>query len=304
MDLRDIEIFLTLAEVLHFGRTAERLHVSQARVSQAIRNQERQLGGLLFERTSRHVRLTALGAQLRDDLSAGYEAILDGLAKARESASGVVGTLRLGVMGNDGSVFIALIENFRRRHTGCEIEIREIHFSDVFGELRRGEVDAVVAWRPVREPDLTEGPSVFTVGRVLALWEGHPLGERESISLEDLPEHVHVDPGDLPEHWIGAMLPARTPSGRKIPRVGPRPKTFHEVLTLVSARQCVTPAGAQAAFYGGFPGVVFVPIHDAPPLHWALIWRTANETPLVRAFAEVCRDAGPVGLAADGVLAE
>ncbi|GAA4629950.1 hypothetical protein GCM10023196_053370 [Actinoallomurus vinaceus] len=50
MELRDIEIFLTLAEELHFGRTAERLHISQARVSQAIGQQERGVGGRLFDR--------------------------------------------------------------------------------------------------------------------------------------------------------------------------------------------------------------------------------------------------------------
>ncbi|MGW8882036.1 LysR family transcriptional regulator, partial [Streptomyces mirabilis] len=68
MELRDIEIFLTLAEELHFGRTAARLHVSPARVSQAIKKQERRIGGALFDRTSHHVRLTPLGRQLYDDL--------------------------------------------------------------------------------------------------------------------------------------------------------------------------------------------------------------------------------------------
>ena len=58
MELRDIEVFLTLAEELHFGRTAERLHVTPARVSQAIKKQERAIGAALFERTSRVVRLT------------------------------------------------------------------------------------------------------------------------------------------------------------------------------------------------------------------------------------------------------
>src|SRR5690606_15884816 len=68
VDLRDIEIFLTLAEELHFGRTAERLHVSTPRVSQSIAQQERRIGAPLFERTSRRVTLTPLGARLRDDL--------------------------------------------------------------------------------------------------------------------------------------------------------------------------------------------------------------------------------------------
>jgi DNA-binding transcriptional LysR family regulator len=70
VELRDIEILLMLAQELHSGRTAERLHVSTARVSQSIKQQERRIGGALFERTSRSVRLTPLGERLRDRLDA------------------------------------------------------------------------------------------------------------------------------------------------------------------------------------------------------------------------------------------
>jgi DNA-binding transcriptional LysR family regulator len=63
MDTADIEIFLTLAEELHFGRTAERMYVGQPRVSRVIAELENQAGGKLFERTTRKVRLTPLGTQ-------------------------------------------------------------------------------------------------------------------------------------------------------------------------------------------------------------------------------------------------
>jgi DNA-binding MarR family transcriptional regulator len=65
VDTADIEIFLTLAEELHFGRTAERLHLTQPRVTRVIAALEGHAGGKLFERTSRKVRLTPLGARLR-----------------------------------------------------------------------------------------------------------------------------------------------------------------------------------------------------------------------------------------------
>ena len=58
----ELETFLTLAEELHFGRTAERTHVSTARVSQTIKKLERRVGAPLFNRTSRHVELTPSGA--------------------------------------------------------------------------------------------------------------------------------------------------------------------------------------------------------------------------------------------------
>ena len=65
----ELETFLTLAEELHFGRTAERTHVSTARVSQTIKKLERRVGAPLFNRTSRHVELTPIGRQLYDDLT-------------------------------------------------------------------------------------------------------------------------------------------------------------------------------------------------------------------------------------------
>jgi len=75
MERRDAEIFLTLAEELHFGRTAERLFVSQARVSQSIKKLERRIGAPLFERTSRHVALTPIGRQLHRDIGPAYRRI-------------------------------------------------------------------------------------------------------------------------------------------------------------------------------------------------------------------------------------
>ena len=64
MDTAEIEVFLVLAEELHFGRTAELLHMPQPRVSRLVSALERRIGGALFERTSRRVRLTPLGQQL------------------------------------------------------------------------------------------------------------------------------------------------------------------------------------------------------------------------------------------------
>jgi DNA-binding transcriptional LysR family regulator len=296
VELRDVEIFLTLAEELHFGRTAALLHVTQARVSQSIKKTERRVGGALFERSNRHVRLTSLGEQLREDLRTGYDAIQTGLRKASGTARGVTGTLRLGIMGNDSYGFLDTIRDFRHRNPGCEVAFREIHFSDAYGPLRRGEADIVAVWRPVREADLTEGPVVFRAGRVLAVWTGHELAQRGSASMEDLADHILIDPGPVPGYWLEAMLPARTPSGRPIPRRGPRPSTFHEILTLVAAQQCVAPAGEQASLYASHPGIVFVPIRDAPILEWALYWQAAAETPLIRAFAQAARDVGPSSL--------
>ncbi|OLT17405.1 LysR family transcriptional regulator [Actinomadura sp. CNU-125] len=296
MELRDIEIFLTLADELHFGRTAERLHVSQARVSQAIGKQERRLGVTLFDRTSRRVTLTPVGRRLREDLRQAVDLLNEGLARAEAAGPGADRTLRLGVFGHAGHVLRPLTDAFRARHPGSGVQLNEINGGDAFTTLRSGRNDVNVLWLPVAEPDLTVGPTVLTGGRVLAVSADHPLAARGTASLEDLAgEHV-VDLGpDAPEYWVASMVPVRTPSGRRVPR-GPIARTFHEILSLVSTGQCVHPLGEIAARYNKPPGIVFVPMPDAPALRWALTWRTAADDPTIRALARTAAAVGPVAL--------
>lgn len=297
MEMREIEIFLTLAEELHFGRTAERLHVSQARVSQAIKAQERRIGAALFERSSRVVTLTALGEQLRDGLRVGYETIQQSLQQVTEAARGVSGTVRLGVMGAIGHELRDVTARFRSRFPACDVALQEIHFSDPFSALRSGELDLALLWRPVREPDLVEGPVVLTEGRVLAVSPQHELAARPSVSMEDFAGRLFVDIGpDLPGDWVASMAPASTPDGRSIPR-GPRATTFHEILTLVAAGECVSPLNEHVLRYYAHPGVVFVPVHDAPPTEWALVWHGDEPVPRARAFVDLLRERGPAAVA-------
>jgi DNA-binding transcriptional LysR family regulator len=296
MELRDIEIFLTLAEELHFGRTAERLHVSQARVSQAIRRQERHLGVALFERSSRRVALTPVGRRLREDLQQAVDLLHAGLARAQAASPGAGRTVRLGVFGHAGHELRPLVEAFRTRYPGGDIQFGEINGHDAFTALRSGEHDAHVLWLPVAEPDLTVGPTVLTGGRVLAVPAGHPLVERGTASLEDLADNHVVDLGpDVPEYWVAAMVPTRTPLGRRVPR-GPTARTFHEILSLVASGRCVHPLGEVAARYNKPPGIVFLPLHDAPALEWALTWRTTADGPAIRALAQTAADLGPITL--------
>lgn len=92
----EIETFLTLADELHFARTAERLCVSPGRVSQTIKALERRVGGALFERSSRRVTLTEAGRRFRDDLLPAYRQVQRAFADARSRFLDVSGVLRLG----------------------------------------------------------------------------------------------------------------------------------------------------------------------------------------------------------------
>ncbi len=158
MELRDIEIFLTLTEELHFGRTAERLHVSVAAVSKAIKKQERAIGTELFARDSRNVRLTPVGEQLRDDLRGLHQGLTQSLERARLAARGKTGTLRSSLFPVNHQELRRYWEAFRSRHPQWELRLRVSAYADPFAQLRTGETDVLVTWPPVEEPDLTVGP--------------------------------------------------------------------------------------------------------------------------------------------------
>ncbi|PZG52015.1 hypothetical protein C1I98_07685, partial [Spongiactinospora gelatinilytica] len=147
MELRDIEIFLTLAEELHFGRTAERLHMTQARVSQAIKKQEHRIGAALFERINRAVALTPVGKQLYADILPMYRGLHEGLERARQTARGTSGVLRLGLIPSNFDDYRPLIDAFTAAHPGTEVQLRHTHFGDPFGSLRSGETDIAVIRR-------------------------------------------------------------------------------------------------------------------------------------------------------------
>nr|WP_240929953.1 LysR family transcriptional regulator [Streptomyces coryli] len=291
--MRDIEIFLTLAEELHFGRTAERLRVSQARVSQSIAKQERRIGAALFERSSRKVEITEIGRELYGELKEAYERINGAVEAAAAAARGTTGILTLGVIGAQAHDFADVIGAFRSRHPAAELKFQEVHFSDPFGPLRRGEVDLSVTWLPVREPDLTVGPELISEQLLLLVGAGHPLAAKEQVMVEDLGDYVVTQSAHpQPPYWEEAVNPFRTPGGRPIRR-GPKVATFQEVTACVAAGEAVTLVHRDAERYYQRPGIVYRHVPDAPIGTWALVWRTAGETPLLRAFAAVAREVRP-----------
>ena len=288
MEQRDIEIFLVLAEELHFGRTAERLHVSTARVSQTIRKLEQRIGGRLFERTSRQVELTPIGRRLHDDLQPAYQQIQEGIERATGAARGVSDTLRVGFVGAAAGQFVLEVaEAFHAQHPESEVQIRENQFGEGLDVLRSGEIDMLLAVLPIRgerQADLRGGDVLFSEDRLLAVSARHPYTRRASVSLDDVARaKVLLSPPAIPDYWDEMLAPRHGPDGQPFER-GPTFATVQEMLALVGAGKGSYPVPEQASQYYVRPDVAYVPIHDAPPFEWRFIWPTAAETHRIRAF--------------------
>ncbi|CUW32003.1 MULTISPECIES: LysR family transcriptional regulator [Streptomyces] len=291
MERDELECFLLLAEELHFGRTADRMRLSRARVSQLVQRLERRVGAPLFVRTSRRVALTALGRQLRADLEPHHRAIAAALERAAATARGIDTVLHVGFPNPlAGEIVMRTTEALRASHPGLAVEVCEVPLADPYGQLRRGEFDLQVAELPVREEDLGEGPTLLAEERVLALGSAHPLAARDAVSLEDLADvPLLTIVGNVPDYWLEHHAPARTPSGRPIAR-GPGMTQMQEALMLVAAGKGALLVPAHTARYHARPGVAYVPFADAEPTGYGLVWRAGHASGAVQAFARAARE--------------
>jgi DNA-binding transcriptional LysR family regulator len=291
MEIREIRLFLVLAEELHFGRTAERLNLSQTRVSQTVRALEGQLGGRLFERTSRRVRLTRLGERLRDRLRPVYEELNRVVDEVRETRDTVTGELRLALYSQlvGGPRIAEVIRRYEERHRESRVTIKDPPIAVGLEGLRRGELDLMASWLPLDEPDMRIGPILACEDRVLAVCDTHPLAERGYATVEDLADHSVIDRPGLPEVTRDALVPRTSPSGRPIERRY-RADTAMDFLTLVARGAAIHPTVASSAAYMAFPGVTYVPLRGLPPMRSALVWRIAAESAAIRAFAVAARE--------------
>ncbi|ANZ17563.1 transcriptional regulator [Streptomyces noursei ATCC 11455] len=295
LELRELECFLVLSEELHFGRTGERLYVSQSRVSQLLRALESRIGARLVDRTSRRVRLTPLGEEFHASLRPAYDALRATVEGARTAARGIEGRLTVGFQGTADDRVMRAIDAFHARHPGCATQIVEIPLCDPFGALRSGAVDVAVTLLPVAEPDLVLGPVFSAQRQTVALSVRHPLASRASLSAEELAGLPLIAPdGPAPVYWRTAQAPLATPEGRPVP-AGPRVSTLQEGLTLTAAGRGGMLLCRPTADYHGRRDVVFVPVTGLPDSVLGVVHHAARETARVRAFTAAVREVTAAG---------
>ncbi|MEW2511278.1 LysR substrate-binding domain-containing protein [Streptomyces sp. NPDC046870] len=278
VDLRKLRYFVAVAEELHFGRAAERLHVAQPVLSRQIRSLEDDLGVEVFARDRRGTLLTAAGQQLLEDavpLLASAEALL---RRVRTAGRGTP-TLTVGFM--PGITLTPATALFTARRPGVDVRLLRTSWDDQVEVLHDGRADIGVVRLPVDRRGLQVRP-LFREPRVVMVPAGHRLADRASVTVGDLaPEHLLQDPDAVPE-WRDVALELRE---RRRPGV-PVIRQVEEKLELVAsgAGICVLPLST-AGFYTR-PDVIALPVEDIGPNEVALAWVASRRSPLVHDFAE------------------
>ncbi|MGF6885604.1 DNA-binding transcriptional LysR family regulator [Nocardia sp. GAS34] len=281
----ELEAFLILAEERHFGRTAQRLYVTTGRISQTIRNVERDVGAPLFERTSRKVQLTPLGSQLRQRLRPAWDQIVAGLEEARSYARGSCGVLRVGFVSSAaGQLAIQASGLFEQRLPGWHAEPKEVTPTDCLKVLRERDIDVLIVALPHDEPDMVTGPTLFRENRVLAVARTHPFAARQAVRLSDIAEIGLLrmtSTGNFPHGWRDDRLEQDA---------GDRFDTVSEALGLIGAGRGAYIFGAQMLHFHARPDVRYIPVLDAPPVVWVPTWLAARDGDAIRGFVEASVD--------------
>jgi DNA-binding transcriptional LysR family regulator len=187
MELRQIRSFLSIAETLHFGRTAEMIHLSQPALSLQIRALEDEMGVRLFERNRRKTALTAAGVAFREDATGALLRLDQAVHRAKLAANGKLGILRIGFISTAGSEIVpTIVRQFRERNAEVDFSLRNILTIDQIQMLEAGSLDIGFLRIPIgAHPEL----EVVTVHRepfVLAVPASHKLAKRKRVRLHEV----------------------------------------------------------------------------------------------------------------------
>jgi len=186
MDLRLLRYFSVLADELHFGRAANRLHMSQPPLSQQIRLLEEEIGTPLFERSHHRVELTAAGRTLKEQVPLVFAQLQRALDLTRQTGRGELGELEIGMI---SSVMVGMLPRalalFRDRYPDVSWRLHEMTPANQLAALKEKRIDVCV-FRLGHDDPAVRNELLVTEPIRAVLPEHHPLAERAVLSPADL----------------------------------------------------------------------------------------------------------------------
>ena len=259
IDFKQIQSFLVLAQELHFGRAAVRLHMTQPPLSRQMQQLEENLGVELFSRTSRSVQLTPAGNILFLEAQKLMQMRESTLQVVRQSAEGNRGGVTVGMFGAAAFGFLPkLLLKARADLPNVSIRFREMNSAQQLEELALNRIDVALVRPFVNENENFVTACVMREKMALAVSVDHPLAARRRPSLS----HIDGEPFIMYSNENAYIHNILTASFRKAniqPRVVQEIFQAQAILAMVSTGLgiAIVPENAENAC---FDNVVFRPI--------------------------------------------
>jgi DNA-binding transcriptional LysR family regulator len=285
MELRHLRYFVAVAEVLHFRKAAENLHMVQPALSKQIRALESELGLQLLERDRRHVLLTEAGKTFLEEAIA-VLARADG-AKARAIAvsRGEVGALTIGfIQPALADLLPRSLRRFRREYPSVRVRLTELTNRQALDQAASRTVHCAFIRLPV---DLLDDLATTVVSQqdvMVVLPEGHPLAEQESIDIHEIAQEDIVLVDRRVEPQLHDYYVTMCDEAGFSPRVAHEVNSTWVAIGLVSAGLGVSFAPASAKLAPQM-GVAYRPLTGASPrLRIGLVWNDTGKPAVLTNF--------------------
>ncbi len=291
IELRVWRQFVTLAEELHYGRAAKRLHMTQPPLTQAIQGLERAIGVTLFARTRRTVALTAAGSALLVPARRLLSAADDLPRVALSAAAGLAGHLRLAFVSNIAyGPLPDWLRSFRASQPAVALQLREATLDVQLEAFAADEIDAgFVLHAPGAVPPGFASWTAVTEALVMVLPESHPTvaGRDDALRFDAIAgEPLVIFPRQIAPSLYDAVLAAYRARGAT-PRITQEAIQMQTIVNLVSAGIGVAWVPESMACLQR-PGVAYRPVADAGLLgQTSLIWRDPASPVVARFVAQV-----------------
>ena len=279
VDARKLRYFVAVAEELHFGRAAQRLHIVQPALSRQIRVLESELDVALFQRDRRGTVLTPAGEALLADAKS-FLVQAQALVRRVRAAGQDVEGFTVGFM--PGITLTPVIRRLRAGRPDLDVRMLRADWYDQVAMLHDGRADVGIVRLPVDQAGLAL-TRLYAEPRVAVVAASHRLAGKEKVRIADLAaDHLIQDPDAVPE-WRDIAVELRVGDRCPVPVI----HSVEEKLELVAggAGFAVVPLST-AAFYTRVD-VVVLPVEDLGPNHVAAAWVAGRDTTLVREFVSV-----------------
>jgi DNA-binding transcriptional LysR family regulator len=290
MELRHLRYFLAVAEELHFGRAAAKLHISQPPLSQQIRRLEKELQAPLFHRTKRHVELTNAGRVFLGDARALVAQAEQAAGKAQRAGRGEIGQLLVACdLWADFLSGASIIRSFARRHPEVEVELRDLTAMEQIAALEGGRIHVGILRPPVPSKTLIS-ERLLSESLVVAFPRGHRFKSYGRVPWSALADEPYVLFSHRRAPAFDALVARACHDAAVALRVKYEVEHPQTILAIVEAGLGVSlvPASLQLA---GRSAIAYRPLSPAgPALETVIAWRRDSELPLVQAFVRVARE--------------
>ncbi|TPN76161.1 LysR family transcriptional regulator [Mesorhizobium sp. CU2] len=283
IDLRQMRYFVALAETLHFGRAAERLHISQPPLTRQIAALERELGVRLLERNSRHAGLTHAGRRFLEDSRLAMATFEQACRNAQLAERGELGTLTVGFMMHAAhTVLPRLTRQFMNDHPDVHVELREMVPDLLPDAILTGRFDAAVTF----DPGAIRGLSTDRIHEeqlCLVAHSSHRLAALPIVRAEQLAgEPLIATPPDVAPTLRDAILRYLRSAGI-VPVFRLEAQLQQTIVSLVAENLGVALVPASMGKLG-LSGLAFRPLEQAPTVAHVVAWRDGNMNPTLRPF--------------------